>query len=136
MKFLLSFGCFLKNHIVTDCKNICTCKICQHQHPTSLHGYIPRSNVQPKTNSTVSDNPCSNPSVTPHVASQIVPITSALVSGETAVSMCIVPVVLTHSSSKREVKTFALLDAYSQGSFIDNALLETFCSDFVETNIH
>ena len=130
MRFRLCFGCFSKNHVVTNCKNIRICSICKKSHPTSLHGYIPNSKT-PTTNS--SNVPRSNPPVS--TSSQSVPITSALVSGESKVSMCVVPVVLSHPSLNREVKTFALLDACSQGSFIDDALLKTFCTDFIETNI-
>ena len=104
-----------------------------------MHGYIPKSKNPSKPDSQGSDSSSSNIPVSSSnnvpVKSQSVPITSALVSGESSVSMCIVPVILTHPSSKREVKTFALLDACSQGSFIDDSLLETFCSDYVETNI-
>ena len=138
MRFRLCFGCFSRNHVVTACKNIRTCRTCNKKHPTSLHGYVPKSRTSPKTDSSNSENPSSNTPVSssvPPTTSHSVPITSALVSGESAVSMCIVPVFLTHPKSKREVKTFALLDACSQGSFIDEALLKTFCSDFIETNI-
>ena len=131
MRFRLCFGCFSRNHVVTSCRNIRTCQVCQQKHPTLLHGYVPRS----KTDSKDSKGKDRFKQVPPITSSTTVPITSALVSGESAVSMCVVPVILSHPSSKREVKTFALLDACSQGSFIDNALLETFCSDFVETDI-
>ena len=39
------------------------------------------------------------------------------------ISMCVVPVRVKHSDSDKEVKTFALLDTCSQGTFVTEDLI-------------
>ena len=41
------------------------------------------------------------------------------------ISMCIVPIKVTHAETKREVSTFAMLDNVSQGCFIKNNIRES-----------
>ena len=48
---------------------------------------------------------------------------AATVVGE-VISMCVVPVRLRHYNSWKEVKTFALLDSYSQGKFMKEWILK------------
>lgn len=100
---------------MSSCKTIHTCKTCQQKHSTVLHGYIPKSKIDLNYSRKI-DSPRPNPPVSSTtITSQSVPITSPLVSGESTVSMCIVPVILSHPSSK--------------------PLLETFCSDYIEIYI-
>ena len=40
--------------------------------------------------------------------------------------MCVVPVRVKHSDSDKEVKTFALLDTYSQETFVTENLISKF----------
>ena len=40
------------------------------------------------------------------------------------ISMCVVPIKITHAETKRKVSTFAMLDNCSQGSFIKNNIIE------------
>ena len=50
---------------------------------------------------------------------------SASINQETnMVSMCVVPVTVKHKNSSREVKTFAMLDNCSQGTFDKEGLLK------------
>ena len=99
MKLCLCFGCF--NHIlllirITDLSiNLSIFVIAK---PVSIAWLPPKSKIPPKTDSPNSDVRSSNPSVSFSITSQSLPITSALVSGESAISMRIVPVFLTHLS--------------------------------------
>ena len=51
------------------------------------------------------------------------------------VSLSVVPVILTHENSEKQIKTFALLDNGSQGSFIKDELLDEFEVDKIDTAI-
>lgn len=136
MKFRLCFGCFSKGHIRSQCKKVRVCKICKKDHPTSLHGYVPKAKIIPGTDCRSTSNTVPQSSLVPQQSnSESIPITSALVSNESSISMCIVPVILAHPNSSTEIKTFALLDACSQGTFINETLLESFKIDYVNTNI-
>ena len=125
MKFRLCFGCFSKGHIRSQCKKVRICRTCKQEHPTGLHGYVPKAKIASGGGSVSIPKP----------GHQSIPLTSALVSNESSVSMCIVPVILSHPSSSTEIRTFALLDACSQGTFIDETLLESFHLDCINTNI-
>ena len=109
MKFRLCFGCFSKGHIRSQCKKVRICRTCKQEHPTGLHRYVPKAKIASGGGSVSIPKP----------GHQSIPLTSALVSNESSVSMCIVPVILSHPSSSTEIRTFALLDACSQGTFID-----------------
>ena len=81
------------------------------KHPTGLHGYVPRwkgggatDNRKDGDSGTVKTNfaEMGVKSVSTNMASKII-------------SMCIVPVIVTHAETKKEVSTFAMLDNCSQG---------------------
>ena len=116
MKFRLCFGCFSKGHIQSQCRRVRICrtnvpkaKIIPGRETRPISNFAPQSSTEPQS--------CN---------SEYIPITSALVSNESFVSMCIVPVVLVHPNFSTAVEIFAFLDAYSQGTFIDESLLESF----------
>lgn len=45
----MCFGCFSKGHIRLQCKKVRVYKICKKDHPTSLHGYVPKAKIIPGT---------------------------------------------------------------------------------------
>ena len=49
--------------------------------------------------------------------------------------MCVVPVRVKHNSSDKEVKTFALLDTCSQGTFLTEDFVSKFVVSGVKTSI-
>ena len=50
--------------------------------------------------------------------------------------MCVVPVRVKHSDSDKEVKTFALLDTWSQGTFVTEDLISKLRVSGVKTSIN
>ena len=50
--------------------------------------------------------------------------------------MCVVPVRLRHCNSQNELKTFALLDSYSQGTFVTDWILKELDVTLVKTSIN
>ena len=147
MRSRLCFGCYMKGHVLSFCKNVRTCKVCKKDHPTALHGYVPKTKSSSSNTSSTSSSTTS--SVTASIATtnqstvstctvSPVPITSALISNRSsnaAFSMSVVPVILKHPSTSREVRTYALLDPCSEGSFIDEKLLKELNSDYISTEI-
>ena len=59
----------------------------------------------------------------------------ATVVGE-VISMCVEPVKLRHCNSQKEVKTFALLDSCSQGTFVTERILKELDVTGVKTSIN
>ena len=53
-----------------------------------------------------------------------------------AISMCVVSVRLNHCNSQKEVKTFALLDSCSQGTFVTGRILRDLDVTGVKTSIN
>ena len=119
----LCYGCYLPvsaEHTAKTCKKRRVCKICTMKHPTGLHGYVPRwkgggatDNRKDGDSDIVKTNfaEIDVKSVSANIASKII-------------SMCVVPIKVTHAETKREVSTFALLDNCSQGCFIKNNIRE------------
>ena len=60
---------------------------------------------------------------------------AATVAGE-VISMCVVLVRLRHCNSQKEVKTFALLDSCSQGTFVTEQILKELDVTSVNTSIN
>ena len=52
------------------------------------------------------------------------------------ISMCVVPVRVKHSDSDKEVKTFALLDTCSQGTFVTEDLIRELGVSGIKTSIN
>ena len=117
----LCYGCYLTvsaEHTTKTCKKRRICKICTRMLPTGLHGYVPRwkgggaaDNSKDGGNDTVTTN-----FVKMDVKSASVNIVSKIIS------MCVVPVKVTHAETKREVSTSAMLDNCIQGCFIKNSI--------------
>ena len=119
----LCYGCYLPvsaEHTAKTCKKRRVCKICAMKHPTGFHGYVPRwkgggatDNRKGSDSDTVKTNfaEMDVKSVSANMASKII-------------SMCVVPIMVTHADTKRDVSTFAMLDNCSQGCFIKNSIKE------------
>ena len=124
IKFLAKkycYGCFqpmTDSHNAKTCTRWLTCSSCNRNHPTPLHGYIPKvmkgksdgnqdngdsGNI--KSNYTILDNNVKCSSTTAK-------------SGSKVISMCNAPVKIKHRDNNKMVTTYAMLDDYSQGSFI------------------
>ena len=96
-------------HNARICKQRRVCDICSKRHPTGPHGYKAR-----KKNRTGDGNDSGKNNVS------LLYATTKIKS--TLVSICVVPVKIKFSKSKKEFKTYAMLDCCSQGTFINSEL--------------
>ena len=120
LKNRLCFGCFEKGHIAKNCKKRRTCKTCNGKHPTTLHKDKEQNKEKPNSPNDQTNNPLSSM----HIGSP----------GE-SISMSIVPVLVRHETATKDVLTYALLDDCSQGTFIDEDLIDCLGIDGVDTEI-
>ena len=125
--FIREHGCFeevTKKLNAKFCANGRLCKVCNGKHPTTLHGYVRKK----KQN----DNQKNDSADTPNG----VDVKCATVNtGGNVISTCVVPVNLTYSRSGEIVKTHALLDSYSQGTFMLEKLLRDLGENGQKTSI-
>ena len=118
----LCYGCFQeikKDHNAKNCSKRRFCsKVCNGKHPTTLHGYIRKKvdNTQHQCNSDASEERKDGE----------VAACASLNTGMEVISMCVVPVKLRHGDSGKTLKTYALLDSCSQGTFILERLPKRF----------
>ena len=106
------FGEVTKEHNAKSCANRRICKVCNVKGSTTLHGY-----VRKKKQNDTQKNDCAD---TPNgVDAKCAKVNT----GGNVISMCVVPVILRYSHSGKTVKTHALLDSCSQGTFMLEKLL-------------
>ena len=111
------YGCYLPvsaEHTAKTFKKRRVCKICAMKHPTGLPGYVPRwkgggatDNRKDGDSDTLKTNfaEMDVKSVSANMASKII-------------SMCVVPIKVTHAETKREVSTFTMLGNCNHCCFI------------------
>ena len=120
----LCYGCceeISSQHTARSCKNRRTCKICKEEHPTGLHGFTFKRKNKSNNNGTDSNDPT---------------VSCATATFSQVIGMCVVPVRVKHSDSDKEVKTFALLDTWSQGTFVTEDLISKLRVSGVKTSIN
>ena len=93
------------NHNAATCKMKKICKLCNKEHPTSLHCLVRRTNQR-------------KPDPKDKVGCSLTRTDAGVVS------MCIVPVEVSHPSSKKIISTFAMLDSCSQGTFVAEDVIQ------------
>ena len=111
-------------HTAKTCDKRKTCSTCGKSHPTSLNGYVKKESLVSvkEPNSFVNGCCLSSESFYSKFSSSI--------------SLCIVPVVLSHLSNPEiSFNTYALLDNGSQGTFIDIEFLEQIGIQGIQTSL-
>ena len=108
----LCYGCYTiisSEHNARICEQWQFCDICRERHPTGLHGYKASkknrtggSNDSGKNNGSLA---CATTKMTSNVE-----------------SVCVVPVQIKCSKYRKVLKTYAMLDSCSQGTFINSEL--------------
>ena len=104
VKFLseqhLCYGCFRptnKQHYARICRRKMTCSICNASHPTLLHEHFYKS----------------------------ISVARVEAKFNGVISLCVVPVVLAHQRYPEiRISLYAMLDECSQGTYIDDSILE------------
>ena len=128
----LCYSCLQSNHLTKFCPKRSICSICQHSHPTSLHGGKPRNNTeQPKklvlpvtveTDCREVDVPDKLPAVDPVVE------ISCLDNEFSDNDKCVITVPVSVSSelsTKYEKSVYCLLERSSDPSFISGVYTDT-----------
>ena len=111
------------SHNAKTCTRQLSCSSCKGNHPTPLHGYIPKvmkEKADGSQNNSDSGNIKSN-YVT--LDNDVKHARTTAKSGSKVISISIVSVKIKHGDSNKMVTTYAMLDNCSQGSFIlDSAI--------------
>ena len=109
----LYFGCYQTTTENHNDKRL-VCRLCFELHPTGIHDCMKK-----KTNE---DHDNAQPRESGTDAVKCASVNAKLEAEVT--SMCIVAVWVGHNSSSKMVKTYAMLDNCSQGSFIKEEIIE------------
>ena len=124
----------IKTHSARTCNRAQTSKVCVKNHPTSLQ----KKKSSQRQGQDGSKNP-SNESpqeqiVKINMTACDESITCAFTSMKhQVISMCVVPVIITHMDSPKEIVIHAILDSCSQGTFVVEDLAEVLGIKGIET---
>ena len=106
------------------CTSNLMCSSCKGNHPTLLHGYVPKD----RRSTDVGDqDPKKTDEVLKNSFAGLDDLKCAATSkehGSNVISMCVVPVKVKHEHGANEVTTYAMLDNCSQGSFIHDSVVK------------
>ena len=109
-----------KDHNTKNCQQGLTCRICAACHLTIHHSYVPK--VTTDSSQSIANSECSSGNTAKEEN-----VTCASVNGKfdvEVISMCVVPIKISHQNCKKTIRTYAMLDNCSQGSFIKQDLLK------------
>ena len=113
-----------KDHNAKNRQQRLTCRICTAFHPTMLNGYIPK--VKADNSQSTANSECSSRN-----AAREENVTCASVNGKfdvEVISICVVPIKISHQSYKRTISIYAMLDNCSQGLYVKYFRLSVQCS--------
>ena len=123
----LCFGCLKptsRDHNSRSCQQRYTCKTCNKQHPTSLHGSYPVRRLAESSSSAANETEI-----------KTLATAATTVSDET-ISMSIVMVRLMHASSQGKFQiVYAALDSLSSACFIDEEVWTKLAISGIKTDI-
>ena len=93
--------------------------VCKQSHATGLHGYLPKKNEHKVTSDPKDGVPPVNNKklMTSNFAEMDIKCNSSSIESK-IISMCVLPVKVSHSKSKKEFSTYAVLDNCRQVMFI------------------
>ena len=99
------------NHNAKTCKQRLLCGICKEYHPTGMHAYVTKASEENTESKDGTKDTVKCASVKGKIDTEVI-------------HMCVVPVWVGHRNSRKMVKTYAMLDNCSQGSFIKDEIIE------------
>ena len=123
IKFLAKkycYGCFqpmTDSHNTKTCTGWLTCSSCNGNHPTPLHGYIPKV-MKGKSDGSQDNDDSGNVKSNYATLNNVKCSSTTAKSGSKVIRMCIVSGKIKHRDINKMVTTYAMLDNCSQGSFI------------------
>ena len=124
--------------MIRDCNQRRTSKICNKKHPTSLHGYkLKKKTKQGAVNDTPDQSDTSQDGV---LKSNVTICERNIVYASTknnaqVISMCVVSVAIKHKDSAKEIITHAILNSFSQGTFIVEDWVNALEIDGIDTSV-
>ena len=122
----LCYGCYIpitSDHNARNCPKRRTCKECNGKHPTGLHGYRHKKKESNTATTQTDDQPEENlSSNSTQIDTKDVKTFTTNVENE--ISMGVVPIVIRHKDTNKEMSTFALLDPCSQGCFVKDDIIK------------
>ena len=131
IKFLMRqkrcYGCLepmSDGHNAKTCTSKLMCSSCKGNHPTLLHGYVPKDR---RSTDGGDQDPKKTDEVLKNSFAGLDDLKCAATSkehGSNVISMCVVPVKVKHEHGANEVTTYAMLDNCSQGSFIHDSVVK------------
>ena len=114
------YGCLQPmsdSHNAKTCTRQLSFSSCKGNHPTPLHGYMPKV-MKDKADGSQDNSDSGNIKSNYATLDNDVKCASTTAkSGSKDINMCIVPVKIKHEDSKEMVTSYAMLDNCSQGSF-------------------
>ena len=120
----LYYGCYKtisKQHNGRSCKHRRTCKICKGNHPSGLHGYKPK-----KADGNSKDGEKEKPPPLKNVS---------IKCSSKVISMCVAPIKISHPNSSKVLAVHAMLDNYSQRTFVKEDIISALGTEGVSTTI-
>ena len=131
----LCYGCYEEissTHTARNCPKRRECKICLGKHPTGLHGFK-FSSKKADGNKSRTDDDKTVKSNCAYVGDSH----NNHICDPTVLSICVVPVRMQHEKSNKEIISFAMLDACSQGTFFStNKLMKDLGIEGTRTSIN
>ena len=127
----LCYGCLegiSKEDNAKSCSNRRQCKVCNGRHPTILYGIKIEKNKSKKGGDEVAATLATT-------KSQNEVKCASVNTGSNVISMCTVRVKIKGSSGNKVIRTYALLDSRSQGTFILDQLRDHLCIPGRETSV-
>ena len=134
-KTKLCYSCYSpisSEHNGKSCKKRRKCQVCNLDHPTGLHGYIHKKKGGALTSDTEQKQGGSNLKsnfARMDFKSASVSITSYVIN------MCVVPVKVSYTRTKKQSSTYAMLDNCSQGCFMKDSIRKNIGADGRKTQI-
>ena len=110
----LCYGCYqpmTSNHNAKTCKQRLLYRICKDYHPTRMHGYVKKGSEEYTEYKDGTKDTLKCASVKGKLDTEVI-------------SICVVPVWVGPRNSRKMVQKYAMLDNWSQGSFIKDEIIE------------
>ena len=128
----LCYSCLQSNHLTKFCQKRSICSICQHSHPTSLHGGKPRNNTEQPTKLVVQpvtvETDCREVDVPDKLPADPVVEISCIDSEFSDDDKCVITVPVSCSnelSTLYKKSVFCLLNRSSDSNFISGVFTDT-----------
>ena len=123
------------SHSTKACTRRLTCSDCKGNHPTPLHGYIPKLMKDRSDGSQDNGDSGNIKSNYATLGNDVKCLRTTAKSGSKIISMCIIPVKIKHGDNNKKVTTYAMLDNCCQGCFILGSVVKKLGIQVIKTTL-